>query len=85
MQSIFSMPVSFPQPPFNENPYLSQPCLRDPSSIDHCLETIRLSVIYVPDLTECVRWDPLNEWMASRHYNLNDLALGSELEVNETV
>ena len=34
---------------------------------------------------ECVRWDPLIEWMASRHYNLNDLALGSELEITGTV
>ena len=34
---------------------------------------------------ECVKWDPLNEWMAPRHYNLNDLALGSELEINEMI
>ena len=73
--------------------------------IDHCLETIRLSVMCVPDLTplelfwesqegrtwevaaksdsrrECVKWDPLNQWMAPRHYNLNDLAEGSSLKL----
>ena len=80
-----------------------------PLTIDHCLETIRLSVMCVPDLTplelywesqegrkwevaaksdsqrECVKWDLLNEWMAPRHYNLNDLAQGSEFEIEETV
>ncbi|CAD6577523.1 MAG: hypothetical protein ASARMPRED_008310 [Alectoria sarmentosa] len=61
------------------------------SKPDHCLETIRLSVMYVPDLTplelywesqrgrkwevaarsdsqrECVKWEPLNGWMAPGH------------------
>lgn len=34
---------------------------------------------------ECVKLDLLNEWMAPRHYNLNDLALRSELEINEMI
>ena len=74
--------------------------------VDHCLETIRLSVMCVPDLTplelfwesqegrtwevaaksdsrrECVKWDPLNQWMVPRHYNLNDLAEGSSLKLD---
>ena len=32
---------------------------------------------------ECVRWEPLREWMAGRHYNLNNLAVGSERGVSE--
>ena len=77
--------------------------------VDHCLETIRLSVMCVPDLTplelfwesqegrtwevaaksdsrrECVKWDPLDKWMAPRHYNLNDLAEGSALALESVL
>ena len=100
-----TMPHSFPPlplPNLNLTSFFS-------SKPDHCLETIRLSVMCVPDLTplelywqsqrgrkwevaarsdsqrECVKWEPLNEWMAPRHYNLNDLALGSDSEMDETV
>ena len=112
-RTLSTMPhFSFPSSPstLKPKPHISTLTSFFSSKPDHCLETIRLSVMCVPDLTplelywesqegrkwevaaksdsqrECVKWEPLNEWMAPRHYNLNDLARwGPEFEIDETV
>ena len=95
------MPVSLTLPPFPLLQYFgSNRGTARSCATDHCLETIRLSVMCTPDLTplelfwesqegriwevaarsdsqrECVKWEPLNEWMKPRHFVLDDLVEG---------